>query len=214
MAKRSSERLDVWQHRRHFLEAAQLKVPAIGRYLRRYGMRLSDREPRTKVIQAWQARFHLPPSWAFECARSTLAMWDRYPSARRSIQWFGQDRVHDLAEEGLSIFEFWIERQFYPGLDFGLFKGSVHGALEAELERFRMRIGAEDLGQHRPPTDLQRAYECLALRVCKKESQQEISERPEYSRDWSTLAKDIRSAAKLIGLPQQSRGRPRKNSAR
>jgi hypothetical protein len=214
MAKRSSKRHEVWQHRRAFLEAAQRKVPAIGRYLRRFGIRASDRESRTQVIRSWQAHFNLNYGWAFESAWATLAMWDGYPNARQSIHWFAHGRAHNLAEEGLPTFEFRIERQFYPDLDFGWFKQSVQGALEAELDRFGMRIGAEDLGHHRQPKNLQRAYECLALRVCKNKTPQAIASLPEYCRDWTTLWKDIKSASELIGLPLPGRGRPRTKSAK
>jgi hypothetical protein len=79
LAKRIVERLEVWQYRREFLEAAQQKVPAVGRYLRRYGMRAPDREVRIRVVREWQTHFNLRYAWAFECAWITLAIWDRRP---------------------------------------------------------------------------------------------------------------------------------------
>jgi hypothetical protein len=154
---------DVWQYRREFLQAAQRKLPGIGRYLRRYGTPWQDAEPRRQVIQKWQEHFKLNQAWAFQCAWITLAMWDRDPDLRRSLQWFAAPSSYNSAE-GLPIFQFQVERDFFPGLDFDWFKQSVHGALEAELERFGKGIGAEDLAQRRRPKDLSRAFECLALR--------------------------------------------------
>ena len=131
-------------------------------------------------------------------------MWDRYPDRRRSLEWFAAPRSRNLAVEGLPTFEYRIERQFFPGLDFGWFKQSIHDALEAELERFGEKMGAEDLGSRRRPKNLARAFECLALRVCKDLSPVEISERPEYSRDWTTLSRDIKASRKSVDATSMS----------
>ena len=214
MTSLKQQRLDIWLYRREFFQAAQRKVPELGRYLRRYGTCWQDAGPRREVIGAWQERFNLPYGWAFECAWSTLAMWDRYPDSRRSLEWFAAPRSRDLGEERLEQFTLRVERQFFPGLDFGWFKESIHGALEAELERFGELVDAEDLGNRRRPKHLGRAFECLALRVCKGLSPGEISKRPEYSRDWTTLSRDIKASAKVIGLHPPRPGRPSRNLAR
>jgi hypothetical protein len=171
-------------------------------------MRAQDEGLRIQVIRAWQAHFKLQQRWAFECAWSTLTMWDRFPETQRSLQWFGAPRARNLADDGLESFTFRVERQFHHGLDFGWFKQSVHGALEANLEQFGKTVGAEDLGKRRRPKDLDRAFECLALRVCQGLSPTEISQRPKYRRDWTTLSRDIKSAAELVGLEPPPRGRP------
>ena len=213
MTKRIVERLEVWQYRREFLEAAQQKVPAMGRYLRRYGMRAPDSEVRIQVVREWQTHFNLRYAWAFECAWITLAMWDRRPVPRQSLEWFAAPRSRNLAEEGLQTFAFQVERQYYPSVDFGWFKQSIHGALETELEHFGASIGAEDLGNRRRPKDLRRAFECLALRVCKRLSPTQISTRPEYSRDWTTLWRTMKAAADLVGVRLPRRGRPTRKIA-
>jgi hypothetical protein len=214
LGSQKSSRLTVWQYRQEFFEAAQRKLPAIGRYLWRYGMQANGEKTRTEVIQAWQNHFHLRYAWAFECAWMTLLVWDRHPEHRHRLMWSAAPRAHNLAEGGLFTFNFAIERQFHHGLDFGLFKLSIHGALEAELERFGKSAGTQNLGNRRRPRDLQRAYECLALRLCKGLSPVQINSRPEYHRDWTTLAKDIKSAAELAGIQPARRGRPAKNIAR
>jgi hypothetical protein len=214
LANRKTKHLDVWQYRREFLEAAQRKMPEIGRYLRLYGMRAQDHHLRSQVIRDWQNHFRLPYGWAFECAWATLAMWDRSPDVRQSLQWFAAPRSRNLAEEGIPTFKFQGERQFYPSLDFGWFKQSIHGALEIELERFGKSVGAEDLGKRRHPKELRRAYECWALRVIKGLSPEQIFSLPEYSRDWTTLSRDMKAAADLAGLRPPRRGRPTKNIAR
>ncbi len=214
MTSLKQQRLDIWQYRREFFEAAQRKVPELGRYLRRYGTRCQDAGPRREVIRAWQERFNLPYEWAFECAWSTLAMWDRYPDWRRSLKWFAASPSRVIGEERFDQFKFQLERQFSPGLDFGWFKESIHGVLEAELERFREQVSATDLGIRRRPKYLGRAFECLALRVCKGLSPVEISKRPGYHSDWTTLSRDIKASARLIGLQAPRPGRPSRNLAR
>jgi hypothetical protein len=165
------------------------------------------------VIEVWQARFNLKCPWAFEAAWTTLAMWDRFPDARDQLQWFAAPRARNLAEEGFSPFEFHILRQYYPSLDFHAFKQSIHGALEAALAEFGETVRAADITHHRQPIDLNRAFECLALRVCTGEDPNKISKRKEFSRDWTALFKGIKSAAVLIGLPSPGRGRPSKKLA-
>jgi hypothetical protein len=82
LGSQKSSRLTVWQYRQEFFEAAQRKLPAIGRYLWRYGMQANGEKTRTEVIQAWQNHFHLRYAWAFECAWMTLLVWDRHPEHR------------------------------------------------------------------------------------------------------------------------------------
>lgn len=136
-------------------------------------------------------------------------MWDRSAELGHSLQWFASPPERNLAETGIATFTFpAIERAFPVDLDFGLFKQSIHGALEAALERFGDRIGAEDLEDRRRPKNLNRAFECLALRVCKMLRPRDIATRPEYARDWTTLSRDIQAAAKLIGIGTPGRGRP------
>ena len=130
------------------------------------------------------------------------------------MQWFASPPVSNLAEVGYPVFEFGIARPYYPSLDFGWFKDSVHGSLEAALNRFGGAVGAKEFNDHRRPKDLQRAYECLALRLCKGLSPNKISSLPEYSRDWTTLAKDIKSAAELAGIKRPRFGRPTRKVAR
>jgi hypothetical protein len=122
--------------------------------------------------------------------------------------------VSNVAEVGYPVFEFGIARQYYPSFDFGWFKDSVHGALETALKRFADAVGAEDFNHLRRPKGLERAYECLALRLCKGLSPDQISSLPEYSRDWTTLAKDIKSAAELAGIERPRVGRPTRKVAR
>jgi hypothetical protein len=149
------------------------------------------------------------PAWA------TLAMWDRFRAdAEQSLQLYAAPPARNLGEVGLPRFEFQIERHFSRDLDFGWFKQSVHGVLEAELERFGAAMGAKDLGTRRRPMELGRAFECLALRVCKGLKPEQIRSRPEFSRDWTTLWKDLKSAAELVGIRPPRRGRPSKKSAR
>jgi hypothetical protein len=45
------------------LQAAQEKVPAVGRYLRRYGMP-AEGNRRLAVIRKWQKHFNLLYDWA------------------------------------------------------------------------------------------------------------------------------------------------------
>ena len=206
----ASNRLDIWEYRRQFLQAAQRTVPGFGSFLQERVELLEDENPRTAVIRDWQDRFHLHPSWAFHCAKLTLLVWDRFPESRSSFQWSAGPQVSNLAAGGLHRFTLKLDREYYPSLDFGWFKQSLHGALEAELERFGEAIGANDLGLRRRPKDLERAFECLALRVCERNSPAQISSRPEYSRDWTTLSRDLTSAAKIIRLGPPRRGRPRK----
>ena len=177
-------------------------------------MRAWDQNERVRLIQHWQKRFNLKYGWAFECAWMTLAMWDRLPEARHSLVWFASPRAHNLAESGLFTFKFDTERQFHHSLDFGWFKQSVHRVLEANLELFGKSIGAVDLGDYRSPKNRRRAYECLALRVCARQSPKEISTQPEYSRDWTTLFRDMKSAAELVGIRLPPRGRPARKPAR
>ena len=141
-------------------------------------------------------------------------MWDRFPEHRQTLQWFAAPRSRNLAKEGLARFVFQIERDFHPGLDFGWFKESVHGVLEQELERFGTAVGADDFTERRRPRELGRAFECLALRICQELSPAEIRRAPEYSRDWTTLFKDMQAAAELIGIRLPGRGRPPKKLAR
>jgi hypothetical protein len=107
----SSRSLDVWLYRREFLRAAQRLIPAFGRYLRRFGI-AAHSSARVRIIHAWQKHFHLPESWVFECAQTTLMVWENDADARRSLEWF-VGRCHNLAEEGIPIFEFQIERGFW-----------------------------------------------------------------------------------------------------
>jgi hypothetical protein len=120
----------------------------------------------------------------------------------------------NLAEEDLQTFEFKLVRQFFPGTDLDWFKQSIRSIFEAELELFSKRVAAKDLGCMREPKELPRAFECLALRICKGISPSEIAPRPEYSRDWSTLSRDLKAAAELIGIKLPRPGRPPKNIAR
>lgn len=214
MSKRESERVEVWRYRQMFLESAQRKIPAIGRYLRLYGSRPYDASDRRQVISKWQARFHLPYPWAHQCAVVTLAIWDRWPDSRKSLAWSAGPRALNLAESDLQTFEFNLVRQFFPGTDLGWFKQSIRSVFEAELELFSKRVDAKDLGCTREPKELPRAFECLALRICKGLRPSEISSRPEYSRDWTTLYKDMKAAALLIGIKLPRPGRPRRNIAR
>ena len=210
MANSASNRLDIWEYRRQFLQAAQRTVPGFGSFLQERVELLEDENPRAAVIHAWQDRFHLHPSWAFHCAKLTLLVWDRFPESRSSFQWSAGPQVSNLAAGGLHRFTLKLDREYYASLDFGWFKQSLHGALEAELERFGEAIGANDLGLRRRPKDLERAFECLALRVCEEIPPPQISDRPEYSRDWTTLSRDLTSAAKIIRLGPPRPGRPRK----
>jgi hypothetical protein len=214
VGKRKSEREEIWQYRQMFFTSAQGKIPAIGRYLRRYGSRTRDAADRAQVISKWQAHFNLPYSWAHQCAVVTLASWDRCPDKRESVEWFAGPSALNLAEEDLQTFEFKLVRQFFPGTDLGWFKQSMRSIFEAELELFSKRVGAKELGCMREPKELTRAFECLALRVCKGISPSDIAPRPEYSRDWSTISRDLKAAAELIGIKLPRPGRPRRNIAR
>jgi hypothetical protein len=176
-------------------------------------MGAEDDKARAEVIRKWQGHFNLSVAWAFESARMTLLMWSRSREFRRSLQFFVVPDENTLASESCT-FEVQLMRQFYRAQDFELFKQSVHGALETELEVFRKRMGLEIGQQSRKPRNLRRAYECLALRVCKGLSPAEISSRPEYRRDWTTLARDIKSMAEIIGLMQPPPGRPSRKIGR
>jgi hypothetical protein len=139
------------------LQAAQEKVPAIGRYLRRYGIRAQG-NGRLEVIRKWQKHFNLLHVWAEQCAWITLAMWDRSPDIRHSLQWFAAPTARNVSDTEILEFTFpAIAREFHPDLDFGWFKQSIHGALEVALERFGNSIGAEDMEERRQPKNLRRA---------------------------------------------------------
>ena len=200
--------------RLEFFEAAQRRLPEIGEYLRPYAEREEDPAVLTHVIREWQIRFNLPYSWAYEFAYTTLRMWQRDPEAAQKLKWFVGTSARNSGGVPLPIFRFQIEREFHEGLDFGVYKSSVHGALEAALEDFGRQIGADDLGKKRWPKDLRRAFECLALRISKKLSLAEIAKQPAYSREASTLSRDIKAAANLIGVSLPRPGRPKKNVAR
>ncbi len=200
-----------WQLRREFLQAAQRTVPEIGRYLQQHGMECGDR---WEVIGKWQQRFHLPDEWAGQCAWITLTMWDRSADFRKSLTWFAAPPSRDVAETGIPRFTFpAIERDFSVDLDFAMFKQSVLCVLEAALNEFGDRIGAEDLESYRQPRNLTRAFECLALRRCLGLRPNVIAKRREYARDWTTLSRSMQSAAKLIGLNLPGRGRPPQKNA-
>jgi hypothetical protein len=207
--KQPSQRQWVWQLRQEFLQAAQHTAPQIGRYLRRHGMGCGSSRDRWKVIRRWQQRFNLPDAWAGQCAWSTLGMWERSADFRHSLTWFASPPTRNLAETANPRFTFpAIERDFQVDLGFACFKRSVHCALEAALKEFGDRIGAEDLESSRQPKDLTRAFECLALRRCLGLRPKDITLRKEYARDWTTLSRDIKSAAILLGLRRPLRGRP------
>ncbi len=155
--------------------------------------------------------FNLPYWWAYEFAYTTLRTWQRDPEAAQKLKWFVGTSARNSGGVPLGVFRFQIEREFHEGLDFGVYKSSVHSALETALEDFGRQIGADDLGKKRCPKDLRRAFECLALRISKKLSLAEISKQPAYSREASTLSRDIKAAANLIGVGLPRPGRPKKN---
>lgn len=202
----------IWQYRQQFLEAAQRKIPKLGRYLFEHGLQ-TDLDLRSNVIREWQELFSLREAWAFEAARITLSVWDQNPADAASLKWFARSPATNLLEVGVFPFEFEIRREFHKNLDFALFKLSVHGALEDALSRFEEDLGLRDIAQLRVPKDLNRAFECLALRVCARVRPSEIRSQSPYRHDWSTLFRDITSAGLLIGLRLPAPGRP-KNIAR
>jgi hypothetical protein len=211
LVKRYVQRHSIWFYRQEFLQAAQRKLPVLGRYLRRFGTGC-DTVPRWRVIQAWQKQFHLPQSWVGESANATLAMWDASEEYRLSMTWFAAPRAVNLTEIKVPVFRLpALERAFPPHHDFVVFKASVLGAVEVALNEFAREAGVKeaDLERHAVPRDLTRAFECLALRICQQLKPQEIAERREYSRDWTSLWRQMQSAAKLINLRLPGRGRPR-----
>jgi hypothetical protein len=199
-----------WASRVAFLQATQTVVPEFGNDLRRLGLP-SQGPDRRRVIREWQDRFHLPEEWVGECAWTTLAMWDRDRESRKKLTWFGVPS-RNLAEIDVPVFKFAIERSFEASLGFAWFKRSVVGALEEALHAFGERHGI-DMENVRQPRDLTRAFDCLALRRCKQLSPVQISKLPAYARDWTTLSRDMRAAARHIGLKLPSRGRPKRESA-
>jgi hypothetical protein len=208
------ERTSQWQLRQEFLQVAQRTVPEIGLYLQEHGMGCGTSGDRRKVIGKWQQRFNLPDAWAGQCAWITLAMWDRSADFRNSLTWFAAPPIRNLAETELPRFKFpAIERDFHVDLDFAWFKQSVHGALEAALKEFGDRIGAENLESYRQPKHLTRAFKCVALRRCRGLSPKEIVKLQGYAQDWTTLLRDMQSAAKLMGLSRARRGRPPRKTA-
>ncbi len=197
-----------------FLQAVQRVMPACGRYLRRYAGRLQDDATRKQVIRYWQVRFNLLEEWAFEFAWSTLQMWQVDPAAAERLEWFVGGSAHNVAGVLMPTFQLTLERDWHQGLDFAMFSSSLHGALDSALEPFREQVGAEDRTNKRRPKDLSRAMECLALRICKGVPPSQICRMRAYSRDWSTLSRDMKAAAELIGVRLPRRGRPKKNIAR
>jgi hypothetical protein len=195
----------VWQTRQLFLDVAQGRIPAIGRYLRFYGYR-AEQNARAEVIRKWQKRFNLLPHWAFESAEFTLKMWARSDDLRRTLNLWAAPDPKDLTAFPFHVL---IERPYYSGTDFVVFSQSVHSAVEAELEAFRKKVGADGGTRRRAPTDLRRACECLVWRVCKGLSPSEVSSRTQ-PRDWTVLARDMKSIAEIIGIETVRRGRPSK----
>ena len=199
----------VWASRVAFLQVAQTVVPDIGNDLRRLGW--PEGSDRRRVIREWQDRFHLPEKWVGECAGITLAVWDSDRESRKKLIWFGVPSCN-LAEIDVPVFTYSIERSFVASLGFASFKRSVVGALEEALHAFGERHGI-DMENVRQPRDLTRAFQCLALRRCQQLSPEQISKLPDYARDWTTLSRDMRAAARHIGLNLASRGRPKRESA-
>src|SRR5438105_1879241 len=131
MVGNGSQRNSVWIYRLQFLQVAQEKVPAMGRYLRRFGL-ACDSANRRAVISRWQKHFNLPDHWAAQSAWATLGIWDRSADLAHQLRWFVSAPAHNLAEIGILRFSFpAIDREFQRDLDFGWFKQSVLGAVEA-----------------------------------------------------------------------------------
>jgi hypothetical protein len=197
----------VRQSRVDFLQAAQKIKPELGEELRRYGLP-SEGNDRRKVIGEWQGRFDLPEEWVGECAWSTLAMWDRHPEYRDKLVWFGTPPSPNLAEIERPIFQYTVERPFDAQLGFEWFKRTAHSALEEALEAFGERHSV-DTESERHPRDLGRALECLALMRCKQLSIEQIRKLPGHARDRTAVWREIRAAARFLGLHLPSRGQPR-----
>jgi hypothetical protein len=140
-------------------------------------------------------------------------VWDIDSHARKSLQWACGPEARYVADEPRT-FRFQLERDFSPQLDFGWFKASVHGALEEALERFGGSLGLQDLDKQREPRSLARAIQGVALRIIAEKRPDEIRNISGFTQDWTTLYRDIKSAAQLIGVRLPGRGRPRKKSTK
>src|SRR5580765_9014480 len=114
MPQSRSRHIGVWPYRQEFLQVAQRKVPAMGRYLRRFGLPCYH-DARRKVIRRWQGHFHLPNAWVAQSAWITLALWHDVEDYRRTLQWFASPPATNLSETGIETFRFPpIEREFFP----------------------------------------------------------------------------------------------------
>jgi ParB-like chromosome segregation protein Spo0J len=191
--------------RLEFLNVAQEMIPELGLFLRPYLH--AEPEVLKAVIRAWQVRFHLPDSWTADFAYSTVRMWERDPEAAEKLQWFVGAPAHDGREVGLFRYE--TEREWHEGYDFAEFKRSLHTALEESLERFGESRRAQDTGKIRRPQDLPRALRCLVMRVCLELTPGQIAKQPSFSREWTSLFRDMKAAAQLIGLTIPGPGRPK-----
>ena len=194
------------QDRFLFLNTAQRCLPQIGRFLRLYGM---DWQVQPAAIESWQRHFNLPYTWAHEAARITLQIWRQDDQARRDLRWTVP--APSVSDGGPRLFRLSIEREIFVTLDVDSVRGSIHAAIDRSLDEFLAEERLSTATRKPRPKKIDRAMEILALRVCAHRSLDELV--AILHQDRTTLFRDMKAAAALIGVRLPSRGRPRKKIA-
>jgi hypothetical protein len=195
----------IWSYRQAFLDALKRQFPAACRYLRVWALHRDDAR-RSEVVTAWQKHLNLEYSWVFESGCATVAVWNVAPGEARALTMHATPAAVNRAEIE-STFHFSLDREYFATSDFAQFRASIHSALESALDEFAEATGARDIHESHVPVNLERAFDCLALRICRGWRPARIMGR--FHQDWSALYRDMQSVAKLIGISLPLPGRPR-----